>query len=306
MSDVAIVIPARNAADTVGDAVQSVINAPEVGEVIVVDDGSTDGTAAAAKVSGDPRIKVLDGPATGISGALNVGFAAVTLPFIARCDADDWFPGDRLRWQRAWLNDHPDAIAVSGGFTHVFPNGRIAADLACRGEPRDVTDVLLNGQPVTHFCAWLIRTHALRQTGGAREWFRTAEDIDLQLRLAEHGHIWHVPKSSYFYRLHQDSIVHSTPKHIINFYDQQAKLFARQRKLEGIDLLQAGKSPLLPKYEISKITRSPANTAIGPLTSDIWEKFNSGKKRFAYYNMYLAIINYPLSLKLWLIFIKIH
>lgn len=55
--DVAIVIPARNAAATLAEALRSVLAAPEVGEVIVVDDGSTDGIADLAPYRVNPATK---------------------------------------------------------------------------------------------------------------------------------------------------------------------------------------------------------------------------------------------------------
>ena len=92
---VAVIITARNAEATIGDAVTSALAQPEVSEVIVVDDASTDRTSAQAATSGDPRVVILRqevniGPAT----ARNLAIAQSTAPFIAILDADDYFlPG---------------------------------------------------------------------------------------------------------------------------------------------------------------------------------------------------------------------
>lgn len=94
---VCVIITARNAAATVGDAVRSALIQPEVAEVIVVDDASSDETAAAARqaAAGDARLNVLRndtnlGPAAGRNRAI----AASQAPLLAILDADDYFlPG---------------------------------------------------------------------------------------------------------------------------------------------------------------------------------------------------------------------
>lgn len=301
MRDISIVIPARNAADTIESALRSVLSAGEVSEVIVVDDRSTDGTGEIACRLGDPRLRVVSGPGTGIAGALNTGFQQVRSQFVARCDADDQFPQDRLGSQLRWLSHHPDFVAVSGGFTTMFADGTRVSDLACEGAARDVTERLLEGNPLTHLCTWLIRSDALRQVGGAREWFRSAEDLDLQFRLAAIGRVWHEPKVAYLYRLHDASLTHRTDKETIGFYDAQARRFALQRKETGADALQRGAPPVPPSPRgeaRSNLTAfdHASNHAIGAA----WREFETGKTGGeAYGRLCDALSRHPFSLRLW-------
>lgn len=300
MKDISIVIPARNAAATLGETLRSVLDAPEVGEVIVVNDGSTDDTAGIAGRVGDPRIRVIPGPQSGVAAALNTGLAAVTLPLVARCDADDLYPPGRLAWQRKWLAAHPGFVAVSGGFATMFPDGTRAGDLACSGTAREVTDQLLRGEPVTHLCAWLMRAEALARVGGARVWFASAEDVDLQFRLAEVGRVWHVPRMAYLYRLHDASITHRSNSAAVSFFDQQARRFAMERRTNGQDPLKMGCPPAPPDLDTpSKGRKSAKEHAIGHAIGAAWKEFEAGSRGDAYRRLHTILLEKPFSGTLW-------
>ncbi|MEL6517226.1 MAG: glycosyltransferase family 2 protein [Pseudomonadota bacterium] len=94
---VCVIIAAYNASATIGCAVRSALAQSEVGEVIVVDDGSNDNTgrAATASAGSDPRLVVLRQPRNGgPSAARNHALAATSMPYVAILDADDYIlPG---------------------------------------------------------------------------------------------------------------------------------------------------------------------------------------------------------------------
>lgn len=94
---IAVIVAARNAADTIGHAVSSALAQPETGEVIVVDDASTDDTAAAAASvdDGSGRLRVLRQTVNlGPAGARNLAIAESRSEHIAILDADDYMlPG---------------------------------------------------------------------------------------------------------------------------------------------------------------------------------------------------------------------
>jgi len=106
---VCVIIAARNARATVARAVGSALAEPAVGEVVVVDDGSTDDTAAAARSAddGSGRLQVLHLPRNlGPAAARNRGIRASSAPFLTVLDADDyWLPG-RLNSLMAEIKDH--------------------------------------------------------------------------------------------------------------------------------------------------------------------------------------------------------
>src|SRR4051812_13093368 len=89
---VSVLLPARDAAATVDEAMASVLGQTlPAFEVIAVDDGSADDTAARleAWAARDARVRLLRCPARGLVATLNEGLAACRAPLVARMDADD-------------------------------------------------------------------------------------------------------------------------------------------------------------------------------------------------------------------------
>ena len=112
---VSVVIPCRNGAKYLGEAIESVLGQgrPEI-EVIVVDNGSTDASASVAESFGAP-VRLLRAPILGAAHARNTGVAAARGEFLAFQDADDvWAPG-KLERQLGELNARRDLDMV---FTH--------------------------------------------------------------------------------------------------------------------------------------------------------------------------------------------
>jgi len=106
---VAVIIAAKNARSTIARAVRSALAEIAVGEVVVVDDGSTDDTAAVARAAddGSGRLQVLHLPRNlGPAAARNRAIRASTAPYLTVLDADDyWLPG-RLACLLAEMKDH--------------------------------------------------------------------------------------------------------------------------------------------------------------------------------------------------------
>lgn len=110
-----VIIPAFNAAATIGETLRSVAaQTVAPGEIVVIDDGSTDDTAAAIAASG-VAVKLLTQENAGPGSATNRGFAALSSQMIATVDADDlWLP-EKIERQLQHMADNPGA---SGAFTH--------------------------------------------------------------------------------------------------------------------------------------------------------------------------------------------
>jgi glycosyltransferase involved in cell wall biosynthesis len=300
MADVSVIMPARNAAATIAQSLQSVLNQDCLAEVIVIDDGSTDATADVATDLNDARIRVVQGPCAGISAALNTGFQVATGDFVARCDADDIFLPGRLAAQVKWLSSHPEYGAISGGYMSMDAKGNRLSDLACDGTGRDVSGVLQNGDTVTHFCTWLTRRAMIDATGGARAWFETAEDLDLQVRLAFQGDVWHEPVPVYGYRLHAASITHTRHAAQLAFFDNAVCSFAQDRGQTGTDALERGTPPDIPDFsDMAQDGAKLSNQMSGHLTVQAWRDFRGGRKRAALHAMLKALRLSPFSRTLW-------
>jgi glycosyltransferase involved in cell wall biosynthesis len=101
MARVSVVLPAYNAATTIGRAVESILaQTMQELELIVVDDGSQDETAAIVeRYLDDPRVRLERTPHSGVAAAANLATSQATAPFIARMDADDFSHPQRLQRQ---------------------------------------------------------------------------------------------------------------------------------------------------------------------------------------------------------------
>lgn len=109
---VSVVIPVRDGAAFVTEAVASSLGQSLVPvEVIVVDDGSHDGSATAAEQAG---AQVIVQDPLGPGAARNAGASAATGEFVAFLDADDVMTPDRLALQSGWLGQHPNRLGVLG------------------------------------------------------------------------------------------------------------------------------------------------------------------------------------------------
>lgn len=295
---VSIVMPARNAEATIEESIYSVLANRLVSQLIIVDDKSSDRTPTIVSGMNDPRVEILLGEGNGISAALNLGMAAAKCDFLARCDSDDFYPHDRIDRQHEWLLQNPDFIAISGGFRTITDAKKSIADLACEGQAREVTDQLLQGVPITHFCTWLTRRSAVQSVGGARNWFVTAEDLDLMFRLAGEGRVWHEPSVAYLYRLHDSSVTHSQPNSQRRFYEQSAKEFARLRSKGEPDPLMQGNPPIVPQAS-EESGLSAKVQARNQLIGAAWSAHAAGHKIRGIRHLARGLVMQPLSLLLW-------
>jgi hypothetical protein len=133
--------------------------------------------------------------------SLNLGLARARARLIARMDADDVARPDRFAKQVAFLERHPDVVALSGAVDVIDEGGRYVETIAFPTLPAAIADELIHRPIVVHPSA-MARTAALREIGGYRPIARYAEDYDLWLRLAERGAIANLPDVLLSYRLH--------------------------------------------------------------------------------------------------------
>jgi glycosyltransferase involved in cell wall biosynthesis len=109
---VSVIIPCYNAEAFIGATLKSVFDQtwPEI-EVIVVDDGSTDGSVASVETCNDKRVRLIQQSNSGASMARNRGLEASTGEFIQFLDADDIIDPDKIALQMSRLTEHPDYVA---------------------------------------------------------------------------------------------------------------------------------------------------------------------------------------------------
>lgn len=183
---VSVVVPTHNRADLIGDTLRSVLaqTFPDF-EVVVVDNGSTDGTDRVVAVLKDPRIRYYWQQDSGLpANSRNVGIRMARGRYIAFLDSDDlWLPG-KLALQIPYMDTHP-GYAFTCTDAEVFPTTNLLGrrnriSLMRRRSIRD----LMCGNFVQTLTV-VVRRDCLEAVGGFNEdpRMKAAEDYDLWLRL---------------------------------------------------------------------------------------------------------------------------
>jgi glycosyltransferase involved in cell wall biosynthesis len=192
-TDISLVIPVYNGAGVLPRALASVFaqtTAPA--EIIVVDDGSTDGTAEVALGFGD-RVRVVQQPNAGVSAARNRGVAECRFELLALLDADDeWMPGFLKTIQRLVLS-HQDCGMYCTSCSRRFANGSEEPYLI-RGLPTtapnwtgiipDYFRIAGMSDPPVHSSAVVIRQELLNAIGGFPVGVTIGEDLLTWARMA--------------------------------------------------------------------------------------------------------------------------
>lgn len=183
-----IVIPVFNAADTLIETIEA-IRAQTCAdwEVILVDDGSTDGSRTlVTTIAADPRFRAVCNPGKGPSAARNYGVACARGEIIAFCDADDLWETDKLD-RVATMFKRTDVSAVFGKVAF-YPTGtHMPLRLSTVPDAALTIPMLLAENPVCTMSNLSIRADLFRAHGGLDEAMVHNEDLDLLVRLVARG-----------------------------------------------------------------------------------------------------------------------
>jgi glycosyltransferase involved in cell wall biosynthesis len=226
---VSVVVPAYNAAATVGEALESLLAQTHAAwDAIVVDDGSTDDTAAvvARFVERDARIRLVQRPNGGESAARNTGVAAARGEWLLFLDADDWIAPRHLERLTAALAADPGLDAVHCGYARVSADGAHLVD-DYTPPAGDMFETLARRAAfAVHAC--LVRRSLVDDVGRFDESLRKSPDWDLWQRVARTGaRFGHVDEVLAYYRMQP----------------QSASLDARQMLADGLRVLAQGHAP---------------------------------------------------------------
>ena len=213
---VSIVIPMFNAERWISETLDSIARQGHRNwELIVVDDGSTDGALSLVErftESVPQPVTLVSTPNRGVSSARNTGMAKARGDAIALLDADDvWLP-NKLALQVRLLQAQPSAVAVGGSYT--IADEALAHRLRtvrCDWSRQSILDwLLLESLGVLLPSTILMRSEAVASIGAFDESLSTAADLDYAWRLVNLGEVLTLQESLVLYRtsatqMHRDT-----------------------------------------------------------------------------------------------------
>jgi hypothetical protein len=246
MPRVSVVMPVFNVERYVGEAVSSVLAQTFRDlELIVVDDGSSDGTADAVEHLGDPRVRLIRAAHEGYVPATRRGLELATGELIARADGDDVYDPTLFERQIEMLDGYPRTAAVGawarqfGGEQQWYPTPT---------DPEGIRIFLRRGcalvQPV------MMRASVYREVGGLRAvaW----EDWDLWIRMATRYELRNIPEILVSIRYRADSVFRSPRRLARRRANLRARLTAARHLGVGMHsgLILARNLASVPVYEV--------------------------------------------------------
>lgn len=203
---VSVLMAAYNAMPYLPAAVQSILDQTLTDfQFVIVDDGSTDGSAAYFDTLKDPRIHLIRQANAGLSAALNTGVEACTAPYIARMDADDISLPHRLAEQADYLDNRP-SVGCVGSQVCPFGDRRVGAALHLPTTHDQIAMALLEGRHGIVHPSAMLRAEPLRKIGGYWPMRVVAEDYDMFLRLSEVTRLAATDTVLYHMRFHMGSL----------------------------------------------------------------------------------------------------
>jgi len=204
---VTVLMPVYNAEKYIGDAIASVLEQTFTDfELLIVNDGSTDGTEKVIRSFDDPRITLIHQPNMGVSAALNTGLKYSKAEYIARFDADDICYPQRLEVQYNFLQKHTDYVLVGSASDFIDQNG----EFLFKGEPpafehEDLQEIIYKTCPFDHPTVMYHKSVALSLNGYPEEAIHF-EDHIFWTFFFEKGKVRNMHESLIKHRFHPESV----------------------------------------------------------------------------------------------------
>jgi glycosyltransferase involved in cell wall biosynthesis len=192
-----VLLPVYNAAESVARAVESILGQSFVDfEVIIVDDGSTDGSGEILRQFQDPRVRLSSRENRGLAESLNEALSSARGEFVARQDADDVSEPNRFQRQIDYLDRHPAVGLVGTNYVLVDEHGTemLTTNLFTHPDDLKVAQVLSN-----QFChgSVMFRRTLIDDVGEYDPAVGHVEDYDLFARMSHATEVANLPEPLY-------------------------------------------------------------------------------------------------------------
>jgi glycosyltransferase involved in cell wall biosynthesis len=255
--NVTILMPVYNAEAYIQVALDSILGQTYTNfEVLIINDGSTDGTQEVINAYTDKRIRCIQQENCGVAQSLNNGIDLVNTKYIRRHDADDYSEPDMLATQMEFLQNNSDIDFVSTRCAFMTDRGKVAKeytspDIFYFDKNKDFIiaerSLFKPYSPIVHGTV-LGLTSVFKEMGGYRTAFLTSEDSDLWLRIIE-KHKFAILKHPYYHlRLNATSATQRHKSSVV-FYRNVCHRFADERMAIGSDPLLRGEPMPIPQKE---------------------------------------------------------
>lgn len=201
---VSVLMAVRNGAAYLDESLASLAEQTfEDFEIVVVDNGSTDGTAGIIRewTRREPRLRVFRLDHRGVSASRNMAAAKARAPLFAQLDADDLALPHRLARQVAVMNARPLLALLGSAVELIDARGRRIGSLRRPLGDAKLRSFLREGCAFVHSSV-IMRRDAFFAAGGYRAGLERAEDFDLWLRMAGQGELANLAEPLVRYRMH--------------------------------------------------------------------------------------------------------
>lgn len=238
---ISVLMPVYNGGNYVRQSINSILRQSLADlELIIVDDGSTDGTDKIIKEFTDNRIRYFRIEHSGTSAALNFGVTKCRHEWIARIDADDINTIHRLEKQAVFLQENPDTDILSSWSAYFREPSKIIFVLREPAEHEDIVEALSLHNPVNQSA--MICRKSILEENMFNESFANNEDFELMFRLKDKCRFHILPEVLVYTRWHKDSRTFATDNS--NIYDMlylDAFRKMQDSKSKGVHFLWASK-----------------------------------------------------------------
>ncbi len=234
---VSVVMPVYNCERFVGEAVESVLGQTFGDlELIVVDDGSTDGSAAIVEryAEVDRRVRLVSREHRGIAATRNEAITMAAGVYLAASDSDDVSLPERFARQAAYLDDHADCALVGCRVLLVDPERAPLRLVNLETTHDEIVEANLHLDGFYVAGGYMVRREAMVSMGLFRGEIALGEDRDMYLRLAERGRLANIPEVLYEYRQHAEN---TCVLHRRELNEHVAAVVGAARRRRGLDPL---------------------------------------------------------------------